>query len=131
MKGREFENLFLRFLIDSGRAIWAHRFEPNRDGSQPCDIIALDKNCNVHFVDCKVVSNEGGIFPLSRIEFNQEHFFQSMAQYQEIECGFAIYYAKLGRIYWVDWREIERMRAEGKKALNCNEIERVLGEIKK
>lgn len=74
--GTTFEKEFAGML--SGAGFWVHCLQDNRNG-QPFDVIAA-KNGITYVFDCKDCRR--GIFPLYRIETNQEY---AMGLWQE--CG--------------------------------------------
>ncbi len=60
---------------------WVHIIEKGKDGSQPADIIVVG-DCDAGLIDCKVLSNKTGKFPLSRVEENQH-----LAYKKWVACG--------------------------------------------
>ena len=68
--GTDFEHKVCQSLARKG--FWTHFLNPAPDGSQPFDIIAINKE-ETFAIDCKAL--ERNRFPLSRIEDNQETAF--------------------------------------------------------
>jgi hypothetical protein len=68
ISGNKFEKVMADILSKEG--FWVLRITPAVDGSQPADLIAV-KDGVPTLIDCKVLSNKTGKFPLSRIEVNQ------------------------------------------------------------
>lgn len=64
--GNNFEKLFLQELGKLG--FWAHFIEPNKQGAQPFDIIAV-KNGEAYAFDCKTCIRS--VFGIKRLEINQ------------------------------------------------------------
>ena len=74
--GSDFEQELAEKLYEYG--FWVHLLNANKAG-QPADIIAV-KGKVAHLIDAKVCTN--GVFPLSRVEENQD-----MAMTLWKECG--------------------------------------------
>lgn len=74
--GSSFEQELADKLYEYG--FWVHLLNANKAG-QPADIVAV-KNKVAHLIDAKVCTN--GVFPLSRVEENQD-----MAMTLWKECG--------------------------------------------
>lgn len=73
-KGSNFEKDFAEFL--ASRGYWVHLVAgSDYTNSQFADIIAC-KNNRVHVIDCKVLENSTGTFPLSRFENNQRSAYE-------------------------------------------------------
>lgn len=66
--GNKFENVLAELYSQEG--YWVHLVEPGKDGSQPCDLIAV-KSDSALLIDAKVLDNTTGTFPFARIEENQ------------------------------------------------------------
>lgn len=78
--GNIFENDFAKYLSSIG--YWVAPFPgKSHTNSQPCDIVAC-KNNKTFLIDCKVLSNKTGRFPLSRVEENQR-----LAYIRYKKCG--------------------------------------------
>ena len=112
--GNDFEQELCKILADAG--YWTHNFA-NRKNGQPADIIAV-KNGKAYLIDAKECTRE--IFPLKRMEYNQE---LSMGLW--IECGnIDPYFALKARneIYMVSYVTIKNLIRKGKKQLNLEDM---------
>ena len=112
--GNDFEHDLCEILADRG--FWAHNFA-NRKNGQPADIIAV-KNGKAYLIDAKECTRE--IFPLKRMEYNQE---LSMGLW--IECGNnEPYFALKARneIYMVAYTTVIDLISKGKKQLNLEDM---------
>ena len=112
--GNDFEQELCQILADAG--YWTHNFA-NRKNGQPADIIAV-KNGKAYLIDAKECTRE--IFPLKRMEYNQE---LSMGLW--IECGnIDPYFALKARneIYMVDYTTVMDLIRNGKKQLNLEDM---------
>ena len=112
--GNDFEQELCQILADAG--YWTHNFA-NRKNGQPADIIAV-KNGKAYLIDAKECTRE--IFPLKRMEYNQE---LSMGLW--IECGnIEPYFALKARneIYMVSYVTIKNLIRKGKKQLNLEDM---------
>lgn len=99
MTGLQFEREVLQALSSLG--YWAYRCNPDKQGSQPFDIIAC-KGDDVSVYDCKVISTDTQRFDFKRIETNQESsfaFFLSRANPKE--CGFLVWLK--GKVYYIPY----------------------------
>jgi Holliday junction resolvase len=112
--GNDFEQELCQILAGAG--YWVHNFA-NRKNGQPADIIAV-KNGKAYLIDAKECTRE--IFPLKRMEYNQE---LSMGLW--IECGnIEPYFALKARneIYMVDYTTVMDLIRKGKKQLNLEDM---------
>ena len=112
--GNDFEQELCQILADAG--YWTHNFA-NRKNGQPADIIAV-KNGKAYLIDAKECTRE--IFPLKRMEYNQE---LSMGLW--IECGnIEPYFALKARneVYMVDYTTVMELICDGKKQLNLEDM---------
>ena len=112
--GNHFEKELCQILADAG--YWTHNFASRKNG-QPADIIAV-KNGKAYLIDAKECTRE--IFPLKRMEYNQE---LSMGLW--IECGnIEPYFALKARneIYMVDYTTVIDLISKGKKQLNLEDM---------
>ena len=112
--GNDFEQELCQILADAG--YWTHNFA-NRKTGQPADIIAV-KNGKAYLIDAKECTRE--IFPLKRMEYNQE---LSMGLW--IECGnIEPYFALKARneVYMVDYTTVMELIRMGKKQLNLEDM---------
>ena len=112
--GNKFEKELSEILYDAG--YWVHLLNQNKNG-QPADIIAV-KNVKAYLIDAKECTWE--IFPLKRMEYNQE---LSMGLW--IECGNTTPYFALkarNEIYMVDYTTVIDLIREGKKQLNLEDM---------
>ena len=112
--GNDFETELCQILADAG--YWTHNFA-NRKNGQPADIIAV-KNGKAYLIDAKECTRE--IFPLKRMEYNQE---LSMGLW--IECGNTTPYFALkarNEIYMVSYEFIKELAEQGKKQLNLEDM---------
>ena len=112
--GNDFETELCQILADAG--YWTHNFASRKNG-QPADIIAV-KNGKAYLIDAKECTWE--IFPLRRIEYNQE---LSMGLW--IECGNTTPYFALkarNEIYMVSYEFIKELAEQGKKQLNLEDM---------
>ena len=112
--GNDFEQELCQILADAG--YWTHNFA-NRKNGQPADIIAV-KNGKAYLIDAKECTRE--IFPLKRMEYNQE---LSMGLW--IECGNTTPYFALkarNEIYMVDYTTVMDLMRNGKKQLNLEDM---------
>lgn len=92
---------------------WAHVCAKGRDGSQPCDIIAINHR-GKHLIDAKLCS--GKRFVLDRMEDNQ---LNSMKWFKK-RCGghgwFAISIG--GQVYMMDGEYLEMLQTLGEKSIS-------------
>ena len=112
--GNDFEQELCEILADAG--YWVHNFA-NRKNGQPADIIAV-KNGGAYLIDAKECTWE--IFPIKRVEYNQE-----LSMNLWLECGnITPYFALKARneIYMISWQTIKDLRAKGKKQLNFADV---------
>ena len=112
--GNKFEKELSEILYDAG--YWVHLLNQNKNG-QPADIIAV-KNGKAYLIDAKECTRE--IFPLKRMEYNQE---LSMGLW--IECGNTTPYFALkarNEIYMVDYTTVMDLMRDGKKQLNLEDM---------
>ena len=112
--GNDFEHELCEILADAG--YWVHNFA-NRKNGQPADIIAV-KNGKAYLIDAKECTWE--IFPLRRIEYNQE-----LSMGLRIECGNTTPYFALkarNEIYMVSYEFIKELAEQGKKQLNFEDM---------
>lgn len=112
--GNKFEKELSEILYGSG--YWVHLLNQNKNG-QPADIIAV-KNTKAYLIDAKECTRE--IFPLKRMEYNQE---LSMGLW--IECGnITPYFALKARneVYMVSYDSIKDLEEKGKKQLNLEDM---------
>ena len=92
---------------------WAHVCAKSKDGSQPCDIIALNRKGN-HLIDAKLCAS--GRFQLNRVEDNQLH---SIKWFKQRCNGMGWFALKLnGEIYMIDSDMIELMMENGAKSFS-------------
>lgn len=107
-----FEERMTKILGEHG--FWASIFPKANDGSQPADIIALNRTYS-HLIDAKVCSN--GRFVFSRMEDNQLH---AMKTFEE-KCGGHGWFALLfpeDRIYMVPYRALVELQIMGDKSMS-------------
>ena len=112
--GNDFEQELCQILADAG--YWVHNFASRKNG-QPADIIAV-KNGKAYLIDAKECTRE--IFPIKRVEYNQE---LSMGLW--IECGNETPYFALkarNEIYMVSYVTIKNLIRKGKKQLNLEDM---------
>ena len=112
--GNDFEHELCEILADAG--YWVHNFASRKNG-QPADIIAV-KSGKAYLIDAKECTWE--IFPIRRIEYNQE---LSMGLW--IECGNTTPYFALkarNEIYMVSYEFIKELAKQGKKQLNLEDM---------
>ena len=112
--GNDFEKELSEILYDAG--YWVHLLNQNKNG-QPADIIAV-KNRMAFLIDAKVCTYE--VFPFRRIEDNQH-----LAMDMWIECGNIEPYFALkcrNEIYMVDYNAINRLKMQGKKQINLEDM---------
>ena len=112
--GNDFEQELCQILADAG--YWTHNFASKKNG-QPADIIAV-KNGEAYLIDAKECTRE--IFPLKRMEYNQE---LSMGLW--IECGNTEPFFALkarNEVYMVDYTTIMELICNGKKQLNLEDM---------
>lgn len=68
--GNSFEENLALILAEEG--YWVSLFPPKAyAGSQPADMIAIKNNVAI-LIDAKTLNNKNGLFPINRIEDNQE-----------------------------------------------------------
>ena len=111
-KGTDFEQEFANLLSQYG--FWATILPKQRDGSQPFDVQA-QKYGKAYNFDCKTL--EKLLFPLSRIEENQEKAFSKLES-----CGchnnyFAIK-DKIGTIYICEAHNLIVFKQSGDKSIS-------------
>ena len=115
-KGTDFEQEFANLLSQHG--YWALVIPKAKDGSQPFDIVA-QKHGKAYNFDCKTLGTN--LFPLSRIEENQEKAFEKLAL-----CGchknyFAIK-VKTGQIYVCDASILIDFKQAGDKGISPRDL---------
>ena len=98
--GNEYETKFVEMM--SGMGFWCHIFAYNTNG-QPCDVIAVKDN-KAFFFDVKHC--DGDRFYTSRIEANQQSCFRYNKEIgNNTNCGFAIYFEKIGIWKYLPYQE--------------------------
>lgn len=103
--GNKFEKDFAKYLSNKG--FWVHYLEGSaHTGSQPCDLIALRRDC-VELFDCKTLANKNGLFPISRIEENQRLAFQRLRKCRNYKTPFSLAILWGNNIYIVDFDDID------------------------
>lgn len=114
-KGSAWENEFAEILSRNG--FWATVLPKQRDGSQPCDVVA-GKNGTIYNFDCKTLKK--GNFPLGRVEENQVRAFEKL-----MTCGCRNNYLAVkldnGQMYLLDaWIAID-LKHSGIQAIDVRE----------
>lgn len=113
----KFENDLVEILGRHG--FWASTFPPDKDGSQPCDVIAINHKGR-HLIDAKVCSKNR--FEFRRMEDNQ---ISSILHFKR-KCGgegwFALKYGdpfdgREDNIYIVDLWTLQMAEASGMKSM--------------
>lgn len=110
--GSIWENELLQLLGQHG--FWASSFPKANDGSQPADIIALNKG-GKHLIDAKVCSKPR--FDLRRMEDNQIHAMKVFADKCNGLGWFAIKYPD-DRYYMLPCKYLELLLEEGSKSVS-------------
>lgn len=109
-EGKEWEDELVEILGQYG--FWASRFPGEEDGTQPCDIIALN-HIGSHLIDAK--DCKGGRFVFSRVEDNQR---SSIELFREL-CGgkgwFALRYPD--QYYMIPYDMVAWCEKHGHKSL--------------
>lgn len=112
--GTDFEKEFCQLASKAG--FWAHILQDNRNG-QPADIILSKDNIAV-LVDCK--DCERKVFPLSRIEENQE---LAMRKWLNAGNEYALFALKIENdVRILIFKTLIILRSSGVKQLNLTQI---------
>lgn len=111
VKGQKFEQEFAEILSKNGFHVVI--LPKQRDGSQPFDIIA-QKNNKAYNFDCKTLAKN--LFPLSRVEDNQERAFNKLEKCGTYNNYFAIK-DKYDRIYICEARVLIVLKKAGDNAI--------------
>lgn len=119
-KGTGFEQEFAELL--DGYGYYTVLLPKKADGSQPFDLIA-EKNNKVYNFDCKTLSRL--LFPLSRIEENQERAFLKAESRGNHNNYFAIK-TKEGAIHICDASTLIAFKQAGDKSISPSQIGVVL-----
>lgn len=98
--GNNFESEYAKILSKKG--YWVVPIVPKKNGSQPCDLIAIKEDIPI-LIDCKV--SESHLFPLSRVEQNQRLAFRKYLECDNTQYFLVIKYKN--RIYKIDMRTID------------------------
>lgn len=85
---------------------WVHRFEKKKNGSQPCDIVALKNSASI-LLDGKHCIKP--YLPTERIESNQLTCFE-MAHERGIKCGFVCEYADT--LFYIDYEDLDLSKSK-------------------
>lgn len=109
--GSAFENELVKILGERG--MWASIFPKADDGSQPADIIAVNR-LGKHLIDAKVCSNKRFVF--SRAEDNQRSSMDFFKRRAEGMGWFAVKYPD-GTIYMLPKAYIEYKEQIGDKSV--------------
>lgn len=97
--GSYFEQEFCEFLSKKG--FWAHFINPNRNGSQPFDVIAV-KDGIAYAFDCKTCVRE--TFSIARVEENQALAMKKWSRCGNKNAYFAVLHNE--EIYLVTYKEL-------------------------
>lgn len=108
----DFEELIVEILGQHG--FWASKFPPDKDGTQPCDVIAMNHK-GKHLIDAKLCSSPR--FKLERMEDNQISSIDAFVE----KCGgrgwFAIGYPD-DKIYMIEKWRLCMIRDAGAKSIS-------------
>lgn len=115
-KGADFEQEFANLLNQYG--FWALVIPKAKDGSQPFDIVA-QKNGKAYNFDCKTL--ETVLFPLSRIEENQEKSFSKLEKCRCHNNYFAIK-TKENAIYICEANVLIALKQAGNKSIGPMQV---------
>lgn len=110
-EGTKFEEKLVEILGEHG--FWASSFPKDKDGTQPCDIIAVNFN-GKHLIDAK--DCKGARFVLDRMEDNQ---LSSIDRFKECSGGkgwFALGYPG-NKVYMVEEFKLRMLRDSGVKSI--------------
>ena len=100
---------------------WAHILQKGKDGGQPVDVVALKNNIN-WLIDAKHVEDEIS-FPFSRIESNQLTCMDYAYNFAGIKrTGFAIYFERVGKLYYLPYLKLLKMKEEKRKSVRYDEL---------
>lgn len=113
--GTKFENILCNKLHDGG--FWVRLMYPAPNGSQPFDVIAINRKGELFCIECKDCKND--VFDLRRIELNQIVSFDLL--YSNYNCR-NLYFAfntSDGCII-VEAKKIIDYEREGKKSLKID-----------
>lgn len=108
---KEFENLVTEILGEHG--FWASKFPPDDDGTQPCDIIAINHK-GKHLIDAKLCSQPR--FKFERMEDNQLFSIDAFIERAGGEGWFAIGYPD-EKIYMVPKWKLCMLRDAGSASI--------------
>ena len=115
---------------------WAHVCAKNASGSQPIDVIAIkgERRFVAWLVDAKNVEASKPSFPLERIEDNQWislQYARDFAGIPEENLGFAVFFERMNKFYWLGLKQAMDMRNNDIKSINLElmrEFEEILNE---
>ena len=99
---------------------WVGNFEKGIVGSQPFDLIAINKNKTI-CLDVKLCDND--YFPFSRVEENQKlalGFITNKVRNDNVLTGFVIVFEK--ELYWLSFREYEDYHYTNIKSVKPSEL---------
>ncbi len=124
--GTKFENDLCKKL--SEHSMWARPMFPAHDGSQPFDVMAINKRGNLFAIECKDCVDD--VFSLNRIEDNQRVSLTNLCYaynmgnrvFFAFNTSKGIYFALAKTI--IDLH-INSLFGKSKKSLNMNEIEKI------
>lgn len=101
--GNNFEREFVELLASKG--YWVHFMTPDKNGKQPCDIIAC-KDGTPFLIDCKTSAKK--VFPFSRLEDNQVCAFEKFGSTGNSKRFVAIKFED--KIYFVHYLLLKNLK---------------------
>lgn len=110
-EGWKFEDKLLEILGEHG--FWASSFPKDKDGTQPADIIAVNRK-GVHLIDAK--DCKGARFVLHRMEDNQLSAMDMIAERANGRGWFALGYPG-EKIYMVEKFKLRMLQDAGVKSI--------------
>lgn len=84
----------------------------------PCDFVGF-ANGKLFLIECKTVQS-GNTLNLSRL--TQLDYLLSLSSYDNVKCGFLIWFQERQEVCWVFASTVEKIRTEGKKSVNVSMI---------
>lgn len=124
--GTKFENDVCKRLNEGG--FWCRLMYPAPDGSQPFDVMAINKRGYLYCIECKDCKND--VFELNRIENNQEISLSNLTNAYMLDNRVVFAFNTSKGIYIVVAREILHLYFMSgfhgcKKSLNLKDIQKI------
>lgn len=130
--GTNFENELCEKLSEGG--FWCRLMYPALDGSQPFDVMAIDRTGHLYCIECKDCQND--VFPLNRVENNQEISLSNLINNFMLEDRVLFAFKTSVGIYIVVARKVLHLIflsgfEKGNKSIKLNDIQKMRNDFKK